>query len=574
MHKKSVFLVLIFLLAITFKAVQSNFTEKPLSFKIIQKSDVKTLRTWSSISLLYPDQYHSPEELIEELHQINNTAPGIIDLYSLGKSIEGRDIYCVRITNEQNPLPKAGVLFVSHHHAREQITVEVGLRFILALVNSYGYNQDMTKFVNEEEIFFIPTLNPDGLHYVVGNQTLQGNPWYRKNFRSIDDDNDGEYNEDPPEDTNGDGIISEFIVYTQNQFNDWVVTDSYYEGFDNDEDGLVNEDPLSGVDLNRNYDYRWKDSSCDSGWTTDTTLEDYPGTAPFSEPETQAFREFMKNKDFATSISFHSGINGTYFPWASETYYAEKDLYTKIYSDLVTLLPLNYLSVAENQEYIGYTCGGEWGDWMYAVKNCLVPLTFEIYHNTSSGDLVEFVSEDETKKNYILRWDGIYEKFAPVESAIEAVWSDIQSICNYWLVITPRLEASIKSVVGDKNMSDTLEVTVNLKSLSPVIGSVSEINVVTENLAPVTRKGSPVTISEISAELSVEKSFKFELEQDFTRGSNLTFLIGNKYMGYKPLTIQEDQVEEAQVAIDLIVPFFAIATLVVMKSRKKSSRRD
>ncbi|MFX1506832.1 MAG: M14 family zinc carboxypeptidase [Promethearchaeota archaeon] len=572
MQKKSVFLILIFLLAITVEAVQSKSVEEPLIFKIIKIDDVKTLRNWLSISLLYPDQYHTPEELIEELYQINDTAPGIIDLYSIGKSVEGRDIFCVRITNEQNTLPKAGVLFVSHHHAREQITVEVGLRFILTLVNSYGLNPDMTKFVNEEEIFFIPTLNPDGLHYVVGNKTIQGNPWYRKNFRSIDDDNDGEFNEDPPEDTNGDGIISEFIVYTQNQFNDWTVSDSYYEGFDNDGDGLVNEDPLSGVDLNRNYDYRWNDSSCDSGWTTDTTLDDYPGSAPFSEPETQAFREFVENKDFATSISLHSGVNGTYFPWASETYYAEEELYKKIYSDLISLLPLNYLTAAEDQEYIGYTCGGEWGDWMYAVKNCLVPLTFEIYHNTSSDDLVEFVSEDETKK--IWQWDGIYEKFAPVESAIEDVWSDIQSIFSYWLVITPRLEASIKSVVGDKNMSDTLEVTVILKSLSPVIGSVTEINVVKESLNPVIRKESPVTISEIPAESSVEKSFKFELEQDFARGSNLTFLIGNKYMGYKPLTIQEDQVEEAQVTIDLIIPFFAIATLVVIKSRKQMSRMD
>ncbi len=572
MHQKSILVVILFLLAVTVGIVRCEPVVIPPICEISDKKIVRNVRTWSSISLLYPDQYHTPEELIDELQQINDTAPEIIDLYSIGKSIEGRDIFCLRITNEQNILPKAGVLFVGQHHAREQITVEVGLRFMLALVNSYGYNKDITNYVNAEEIFFLPSLNPDGLHYVVGNQTMQGNPWFRKNFRLIDDDNDGEFNEDPPEDTNGDGIISEFTIYTLNQLNDWVASGYYYEGIDNDRDGLVNEDPLSGVDLNRNYDYRWSDSACDSGWTTNTTHEDYPGTAPFSEPETQAFRDFVDNKSFATAISLHSGINGTYFPWASETNWVENELYSKIYSDLTTLLPLNYLSVSDNSEYLGYTCAGDWGDWMYAVKNCLVPLTFEIYHNTSSNDLVELVTDDAAKK--IWRWDGIYEQFAPVESAIEALWSDIQSVFSYWLVITPRLEASVKSIVGDKNASDTLEVTLILRSLSPVIGSVSELNVVKENFAPVLRKGSPVTISEIQAGEPVEKAFKFELEQHFSRGSNITFLIGNDYVGYRPITIQEDQVEEAQVSISLLAPFFAITTLVLVKSRKNTSRKD
>lgn len=572
MQKKSFLIILFFLLASTVNIVQSKTVNKPLIYKISNGKTTKNVRNWSSISLLYPDQYHTPEKLFEELQQINETAPDIIDLYSIGKSVEGRDIFCLRITNEQNTLPKPGVLFVSHHHAREQITVEVGLRFMLALVNSYGLNRDFTNYVDDEEIFFIPSLNPDGLHYVVGNQTMQGNPWFRKNFRLIDDDNDGDFDEDPPEDTDGDGIISEYTIYTQNQINDWVASGYYYEGIDNDGDGMVNEDPLSGVDLNRNYDYRWSDSSCDSGWTTNTTIDDYPGDAPFSEPETQAYRDFLENKSFATAISLHSGINGTYFPWASESYWAEKELYNRIYTDLEAILPLNYLSVSDNPDYIGYTCAGDWGDWMYAVKNCLVPLTFEIYHNTSSNDLVELVFEDESKK--IWRWDGIYENFAPTESAIEALWVDIQSVFSYWLVLTPRLEVSIKSIVGDKTISDTLEVTLTLNSLSPVIGSVSELNVVEENFVPVLRKGSLVTISEIPGGKPVEKSFKFELEQDFIPGTNITFLIGNDYIGYRPITIQEDQVIEAQVAINFFAPIFAIATLVLVKSRRNISRKD
>ncbi|UCG04017.1 MAG: hypothetical protein JSW11_08520 [Candidatus Heimdallarchaeota archaeon] len=570
MTKKSFLFILLFLLASTISVTQVESVKETPIYEVNEIKVARKVRNWTSLSLLYPDQYHTPEELFEELQQMNDTASEIVDLYSIGRSIEGRDIFCLRITNEQNPLPKAGVLFVGQHHAREQITVEISLRFMLVLVNSYGYNIDITNKVNDQEIFFIPSLNPDGLHYVVGNETMQGNPWFRKNFRSIDDDNDGVFNEDPPEDTNNDGVISEFIVYTQNKDNEWVETEYYYEGIDNDEDGLINEDPLSGVDLNRNYDYRWRDSTCDSGKSMNTLREDYQGTAPFSEPETQTFRDFMETRTFATAISLHSGINGTYFPWASETYWAEEELYNQIYTDLKTFLPSNYLSESDDPQSIGYTCAGEWGDWMYAVKNCLVPLTFEVYHNTSSQDLVTLVSDGRSRK--IWRWDGIYEKFAPEESAIEDLWSDIQSVFSYWLLITPRLEVSVKSVVGDKNTSDILEVTLNMKSQSPIIGSISKLNVMKEISVPVLRKGSPVTISEISAGEAVEKAFKFELEQDFTRGSNLTFLIGNEYMGYRPITIQEDQVVEAQVSIEIFIPFFSIVTLVLIKSRKKIKR--
>lgn len=95
-------------------------------------------RNWESVSLIYPDKYHTPDELIEELEQVNNTAPGIVDLFSIGNSVEGRKIFCVRITNENNTDLKAGTLLIGQHHAREQITVEMALRFIHRLVNEYG----------------------------------------------------------------------------------------------------------------------------------------------------------------------------------------------------------------------------------------------------------------------------------------------------------------------------------------------------------------------------------------------------------------------------------------------------
>ncbi|UCE12762.1 MAG: hypothetical protein JSV04_11275, partial [Candidatus Heimdallarchaeota archaeon] len=311
MPRKALFIILCFAFTLTVSVTRGQTLFNESKFKVEVISNVGNLRNWSSISLLYPDQYHSPTELLEELQQITDTAPEIVDLFTIGNSIQGREIYCLRITNEKNTYPKAGVMFVAQHHAREQITVEAVLRFLLRLVNNYGVDQKITEYINHEEIFVIPTLNPDGLFYVVEEENF----WLRRNLNPIDDDNDGVTNEDPAEDTNGDGIISEYDIIDRKTEE---FLGLYFEGIDTDNDGAINEDGIGGVDLNRNYDYRWNDSSLDSGWGTDTSLETYPGTTPFSEPETQAYRDFLENKSFASAISLHSGINATYFPWSSE----------------------------------------------------------------------------------------------------------------------------------------------------------------------------------------------------------------------------------------------------------------
>ena len=137
------------------------------------------------------------------------------------------------------------------------MTVEVALRFILLLLNNYGEDDLITEYVDTQEIYIIPTLNPDALNVVVN----EGNHWLRKNLRPYDNDGDGLFSEDDVEDVNGDGWISDFLVYEKdyptqvrniNSY-DW----EYWEGIDIDDDGLVNEDEVGLVDLNRNYPKFW-----------------------------------------------------------------------------------------------------------------------------------------------------------------------------------------------------------------------------------------------------------------------------------------------------------------------------
>ena len=60
-----------------------------------------------------------------------------------------------------------------------------------------------------------------------------------------------------------------------------------------------------GVDLNRNYDFKF--GYDDDGSSPMKCREDYRGEKPFSEPETQAIKNFIENhKGIKMAANFHA----------------------------------------------------------------------------------------------------------------------------------------------------------------------------------------------------------------------------------------------------------------------------
>ncbi|MFW9778078.1 MAG: M14 family zinc carboxypeptidase [Candidatus Heimdallarchaeota archaeon] len=502
--------------------------------------NVTTSRDWESLSLIHSDKYHTPEELIQELENINTTAPGIIDLFSIGNSIEGREILCVRITNENNTSRKPGTLIIAQHHAREQITVEMALRFIIHLANGYGMVDAISDLIDTQQIFVIPTLNPDGLHYVLGNKTFPGNPWLRKNARKIDDDGDGFFDEDSPDDLNKDGLISKYEMYVKSG-NAWKYAQTYWEGNDTDNDGKTNEDPFGGVDLNRNYPYRWNDSTLDSGWGSDSTLMDYPGTVPFSEPETAALKKFLEERSFATAMSLHSGTNQTYFPWASTGVWINHGLYTSIYTDLRGSLPSNFFSYINDGYSVGYTIAGDWADWMYSEKTCLVPMTFEIYHNKSVDSLEKIV--EQTDYHVVYRFEEIFGYFNPIEAYIASLWEDLRSSFEYWLTLTPRLRLTGYSAIGGNLTGESLRISLTIRNLSPRISTIERLSIVDEDYDKVKGfMGSDINFAALDGFSTQELTFQILLKEDLPPDRNLTFRIGNRFVGYSTFIVLGEKV--------------------------------
>jgi hypothetical protein len=474
-------------------------------------------RTWNDVDLLYPSVFHDTAKLNEEIRNILPKAPGITDLEVIGKSFQGKNISVVTITNEMDDRQKAKTLVVAHHHGREQITVELALRFILMLINGYGVNSEITEYVNTQEIFIIPTLNPDALDIVVN----EGNYWLRKNLRLYDNDEDGLFDEDPVEDVDGDGIISGYDVYSKYDGHRAYI-ESYYEGIDNDGDGEVNEDEQGLVDLNRNYPTFFGDQSSSSD---NPKSEVYHGTAPFSEPETSAFRDFVLHHRFAMVYSLHSGINATFFPTNTRGHWQLPRLYSDIIEDFSSILPesfnQNNNQASELSHSLEMGLAGGWGEWMYTERGTLVPITFEVYRNASSmsPELTEIVHENST--HIIERWDGIYPFFTPVAGHINALWVELGPAFEYLLEMTPRLDAQFNSI---SETADGISVSMTVGTHSPRLGSVESVKM--------TGKSNEIlkTWFPIDGETSESSQVSIPLSQDWAV-SNYSLTIGNNYTG-------------------------------------------
>jgi len=208
--------------------------------------------------------YHTYKELEADLLALQQKYPAIAKVFVLGESLEGRRIYALKISdNVEREEAQAQVLILGCHHAREWISVEVPFLWGKYLAENYASNPEVKRLVDRSEVWIVPLVNPDGLEY-----TIHAYRYWRKNRRD-----------------NGGG-----------QF---------------------------GVDLNRNYEYKWGLDAV--GSSADPSSAIYRGAAPFSEPETRAVRDLFLKKDFRALVSYHSFSQVILYPWSYTDLPSDRD---------------------------------------------------------------------------------------------------------------------------------------------------------------------------------------------------------------------------------------------------------
>jgi hypothetical protein len=147
--------------------------------------------------------FHTYEEATALLRMWAARYPSLVELYSVGQSLEGRELWQITITNEKTGrhTDKAAFFIEGGRHAGEITGIEATLYFINHVLTNYGKDPAITKLVDTKAIYAKPHNNPDGAslyHYTA--QTL------RSSVRPTDSDADGLVDEDPLEDLDGDGF--------------------------------------------------------------------------------------------------------------------------------------------------------------------------------------------------------------------------------------------------------------------------------------------------------------------------------------------------------------------------------
>src|SRR5262249_27400632 len=96
----------------------------------------------SALAADFPAQdsrYHSYAEMVDVLMDTQAAHPDIVQVDTIGKSSQGRDLYVVKISdNVGSDENEPEVLFDSLHHAREHLSLEQSLAILRWLADGYG----------------------------------------------------------------------------------------------------------------------------------------------------------------------------------------------------------------------------------------------------------------------------------------------------------------------------------------------------------------------------------------------------------------------------------------------------
>ena len=267
---------------------------------------------------LTADDYHTFSEMEQILIDINQNYFDITRLFSIGRTYEDREIWCLEISD--NPgfeEGEPGVLFTGVHHAREWPTMEICLNVADELTSNYGFDDNITNIVNNRRIWIVVCVNPDGYYY--DHDLHNGNRWWRKNRF----------------------YFPEFGTY--------------------------------GVDLNRNYA-----GSCNgddlgmwgsTGMSHNPSNELFCGINPFTESESQEIKNLIIENDICAVISWHTHGELVMWPWGySKNVQAPDDNYL---SQVGTEIALRITTQDGNGIYTPtqaaglYPTTGDTVDWVY-----------------------------------------------------------------------------------------------------------------------------------------------------------------------------------------------------------------
>jgi carboxypeptidase T len=261
--------------------------------------------------------FNNYAEMTAKLQSLAAANPSIMKLDSIGRSVEGRDIWVARISGDlKNADQLPASIFMGGHHAREHLSVELPLFYIEYLVTEYNKGTPrIRQLVDARDIHIIPMVNPDGAEYDIAG---------------------GQYK-------------------------------SWRKNRSNNNNGTL------GVDLNRNYGFGWGGT----GASPNPSSETYRGPAAFSEPETRAIKSYIEaHENITVLLSFHTFSQLILYPWGhiydDIAIAKDREVHEVMAQKMATW---NGYTAEKSSEL--YLAAGDTTDWAYG-EHKIISFTFEL----------------------------------------------------------------------------------------------------------------------------------------------------------------------------------------------------
>ena len=116
--------------------------------------------------------YHNYESILRLGELWTGEYPHLISQYSLGRSVEEREILAFKIRADVSSARPEGVpmvKFVANMHGDESVGREMVLALTQHLLANYETEERISRLLNTTEIHLVPSMNPDGFERVTRN---------------------------------------------------------------------------------------------------------------------------------------------------------------------------------------------------------------------------------------------------------------------------------------------------------------------------------------------------------------------------------------------------------------------
>lgn len=266
------------------------------------------------------DKTYTYAMMQSDIVQMTSLFPKMLTYQTVGKTIEGRDIYLLILGNKE---AEHAVFVQASIHGREYITTQLVMHMLLNYMTAYEMNLSYKKMLDDVCFYIVPMSNPDGVSISQLGEAHTQDADRLEFLRSL-----------------------------------YKIEKKSRQSYDNYLDKWKAN--ANGVDINRNFDAGWYGfQEC-----THCSSEKYKGALPGTEAETIALMTAFQQRDFDCVLNYHAR--------GEVIYYGALNISAELFSKSKALAQL--VSNVNNYTMIDTTCSsscvsGGFGDWVMMVEN-------------------------------------------------------------------------------------------------------------------------------------------------------------------------------------------------------------